>query len=281
MSTPRFYWYPDPVGSLEVIDLLEGVTDFNEVPAGVRVEDAYSGSYIPHRSFQGGSRLYRITLERFGDPGISDLEHKLLNMETHLQKGGVVGFSRDHAKTWAAITVAPPTRGDIIIHAGPGNGFSGWSSTATVVEGDEMVLESPPAEWQRENFRCAANNVGSPPTKIGHPGVVYTYNDYSLVRWRDFLPVLRLPRDQVNKPYVPHDHRRNWTLDITLEYNPASVIALWTTGVPYQESLRDKPTLGSPALRGTSSGRSPSGSSLDQLLGTAKIGARAGFKGRG
>lgn len=247
MSDPRFYWEPDASGSLETIDLGEGLTDFQELPGGVRVEDSYNGANLAFRSFQGASRLYRITLERFGTPGSSPLERKLLNMETHLQRGGYVGFSRDHAKTWAAVVTTPPTRGDIVLHTGTGSGFRRWAPLATVVEGDEMVLESPPAEWNREFFLCGLTGGGGsgPPTKIGIPdnGAVYTYNEYPVVRWRDFIPTLRMPKSEVNRPYVPHDHRRNWTLNLVLEYNPAAVIALFNSGSGYSIGFNSYPSV--------------------------------------
>ena len=97
MSDPRFYWSPDPDGSLEVIDLGEGLTDFQELPALVRRDDSYTGSMLPSCSFQGGSRLYRITLERFGTAGSSALERKLLNG----RKEKLLALAADPAATQA------------------------------------------------------------------------------------------------------------------------------------------------------------------------------------
>lgn len=229
MSTPCFYLYPSPTGTLAIVNCLEGLTDIQETPPA-DVEDAYTGNYTPYRSFLGGSYRVRIILERFGTFGSSSVERRLRNMESHLQRGGLVGFSRDHAKTWASKTNSNVTRADTVVY-NSGNAFATWSNVYYAT-GDEMVIEVPPAEHKREFF--VSDTVGATPidVPIPTPGAFYSYSQAAVIRWRDFYPVMWLPKDQVSKPLVTHDHRRTFTLDVTLEYNPAVVLALWGEAAP-------------------------------------------------
>jgi hypothetical protein len=270
VADPRFYLYPDPSGSLEEIDLGEGLSDIQESPVA-RVEDAYAGDYVPSRSFLGGALRVRIVLERFGTRGSDDLEMHLQSMVTHLQRGGFVGFSRDHAKTWAGVTSSPPTRGDTTLYTSGGNGFTAWAPAGAVAANDEIAIETPPADYVRELRRCGALTV-SPPIHLPlASGCRYTFSSSAVVRWRDFYPVLWMPQDQVGRPFITSDHRRNFTLDLTLEYNPAAVLSLWgeyrAAGSSSLGRVRDSSP---PSLRGTGAERGFGGNSLEDLL----VGAR-------
>ena len=147
MATPRLYYYPDPDGSLETIDFGEGLSDLQELPSA-DVADAYNGAGVGYRSLLASTLRLRIVLERFGSVGTSSLERKLMSLQAHLAKGGLVGFSRDHAKTWAG-KAQRPTRGDTVIYTN-GNGFTAWSSSGNIVQNDEVVLETPHPDAYRE-----------------------------------------------------------------------------------------------------------------------------------
>lgn len=267
MATPRIYWYPDPVGTLETTDLLEGISDIQETPGAV-VADALNGQGDPSRSFLREDFRVRIIHERFGPVGGGALERACSTLQAHLNHGGFVGFSRDHAKTWCGIAGGSVVRGQAIFYSG-GNGFSAWSSAGTVAASDEVVLESANPDALREVNTCSAINSGGDVT-LGN-SAVYTYGSKAICRWRDFYPVLWLPEDQVGKPIVTHDHRLNYTLDLTLAYSVSRALALWTSvsDPTYAKSWaggkRDGSYSGGIGLRGT--GGPSHGFSLEQRLG--------------
>lgn len=252
MGNPCFYYYPDEGGSLEVIDLGEGLSDIEETP-GADVADSYAGDRTPFRAWYASTFRVRLLLERFGTPGQSSVERALLSMQAHLARGGAVGFSRDHAKTWASIRSGAASRGDTSFPTA-GNGFTGWSAAATLASGDEMVIEDLAG---RREITTTTNATGGELTLS--PGLIYTYEGHPLVRWRDFYPALTLPADQVGRALVTHDHRRNWTLEAIFEFSVAAAIGLW--GDSYQSPYGG---LGGLALRDTSG---LGGLGLDELGG--------------
>jgi hypothetical protein len=279
MASPRLYFYPDSAGSLETIDLVEALSDLQETHAA-DVEDAYTGSGTLYRSFSGASMRVRIVLERFGTRGADSVERDLQSLVTHLQRGGAVGFARDHAKAWCGVTASAPTRGDVTLYTN-GSGFTSWSASAAPVAGDEIAIETPSPDYIRELRTCGTLTVSPPVNLPLASGVRYTYSDSAVVRHRDFYPVLRLPRDLVSRTWINHDHRRNFTLDLTLEYSPADVLALWGVrtggyrmyGAGSVGSLR---SYAAPGLRGAGALRAAGGASMDELLsGALPMGGRA------
>lgn len=270
MATPRIYWYPDPTGYLHSIDFGEGLSDLQETPLAT-VEDAYPGDGTPYRAHHMASFQVRIVLERFGAPGGASLERELSSLQSHLDRGGMIGFSRDHAKTWAGLAVVGPSQGDQIVNTG-GNGFGAWSSAGSPAAGDEMVIESGAPEWQRELQLCDTL-AATPPTTIPTADKFrYTYGGPVICRWRDFYPLLFRPKDQLGRAIVSHDHRRNYTLDITLEYPLAAVQALWGSGdsPEYAQNrfamARGASPPAGPPLRSATATFGSGGSSLQELL---------------
>lgn len=224
MGTPHIYWYPNEGGPVRKLNLAEHLSDLQEVPSA-DVQDDYDGAGRLVRVHHQDILRVRLVLERFGDPGEDSRERELQAIHSHLLRGNAIALSRDSAKTWAAMTSSTPSEGDGIIYT-PGNGFSVWTlGTASLAAGDEVVIES---EWpdSRREIAVVSSLAGGVQVVL-EDGCIYEYSDAALIRWRDFYPVLRLPRDQIGRAIVPHDHRINWTLDVELEYCVAEVIDLY------------------------------------------------------
>ena len=230
MSTPRIYYYPDPDGSLETIDLLEGLSSIICTPV-VAADEARSGMGLVSEALHHVTYRVRVVLDRFQTSGVgkSALERQLLTLQRHLLRGGYIGLSRDHAKTWAALsTVSEPTRGSATFTTG-GNGFGAWSSAGAVASGDEIEIEGCGPFWYGETTTVSAVSGGvvTLAEALRYTYTFYNSNTYPLVRWRDFWPVLRLPVGERTKAIVTDDHRLNWTLDMALEYSTPKVVSLW------------------------------------------------------
>ena len=275
MGNPRFYYYPDEAGSLETIDLGEGLTDLVELPGAV-VEDAASLDGYPYRSFLRDTFGIRIVLERFGSSGTSSLERKFATLQSHLGRGGLVGFSKDHSKTWAAIRTGSATRGDPLFQT-PGNGFTAWAPAGTLASGDEIAIESPAPDSRREYTTISALSSTGDLTLVD--ALRYTYDGHPIARYRDFYPVCWLSADGVSRPIVVSDHRRNWTLDLTLEYLPAATAALWGADFssPYGRIVGGRGGGSMTMLRDDGGGRS--GSTLEGAFSNRVFGPNR-FTGR-
>lgn len=262
MSTPRIYWYPVEGGPLQVIDFGEGLQTLDELDSA-EAEDVEDGEGIPNRNFLGATLRFRVMLERFGDGGQDARERRFVSLQRHLYRGGYVGFSANHNKSWASITAgSTPGQGDLLLYTG-GNGFAAWSPSGTVAQGDEISVENVHPEAFREIVTCGALTL-SPPVNLplGEP-ITYEYSSAVVARWRDFYPVCYLPNDQLRKPIITGDYRRNWTFDVELVYLPAAVIRLWDPDGQFDAFGSPPGEVTIPALRGTGGGP---GSSLEQLL---------------
>lgn len=229
MAAPAIYWYPDPRGTLEHIDFgavgEEGLSDIQEFP-GAEVRDARGGDQTQRRTFLGEVFRVRIILERFGPVGHSALERDLAALQLHLDRGGRIGFSGDHARTWAVMPAGAPARGDTTVRT-PSGPFSAWSSSGAIAAGDELVIEQGNPDPKRE-VQLVDSTTSS--TVTFDRGLRWTFSAPPVVRWRDFYPVLRRPKDQLGRPLVSHDHRVNFTLDMTLEYSAIEARRFWSGG---------------------------------------------------
>lgn len=266
MGNPRFYYSPGDVEEIEEVDLGESLQDLQEDPAAVRA-DSFGGDGSFFTQYSGQAFQVRIMLERFGTSGSSSLERKLGAMLNHLQRGGVVCFSRDHAKTWCSFMSSAYARGTTTVGT-LGNMLSGLSASAELVSGDEVVIENEEPYGYRE-IRSVSSYAARSIT-LGE-GLVYPYNRAPglmppMIRWRDFYPGLYLRADDSRGQRIRPDARRNWTLDLSLYWSPVSFIGafyaprlaapdLGVFGVSADRGIgRDKLNVGTLSTRGLSLG---------------------------
>lgn len=217
MGNPHFYFYPDGQRNLQSIDLGEKITDLQRVPLRM-ADSAKAGGRMYRTSHAGGLRV-RIIWQNFSSDTIA---YELKSMSAHLERGGAVGFSVDHAKSWCGLVTSPPPKGRLLLPTG-GNIYSAWNSSATLAANDVLVMESPDPRALREYVvhSSTANNQLTLSALT-----IYTYELAPMVRYHDFYPVLTLPQSELNKAFVTHDHRLTYTLDITLELDLATMFDL-------------------------------------------------------
>ena len=207
MANAFFYWYPDDTGTLESVDLGEGLSDLKITSTRV-VQDAVNSMGGQSRAALMGGLMVNIVCERFSSRVVAQ---ELLNMQTHLEQGKAVGFGADSSKIVCARTTRTPLRGDLSIKAGT-NLFAAWNASAALAIDDWITVESPNPEMRREFLKIAAVT-----------GTTYTATVKGsftetpvIVRHHDFFPVLVMPQSAVGTPIVTHNHRITYTLDATL-----------------------------------------------------------------
>lgn len=262
-SDPSIYWYPTETGNLSRIDLGEQLAALDELPGAMRVSAVAGG--VGFHSFLREVFRVRVVLQLFPDAAT---ERALMTLQSHLNRGGVIGFSRNHSKTWcAAQSVASWDRGDTSLLT-LGNGFSAFSSSGALADGDPVVVESPLGPVREYTTANGAVSISATTVTVGD-GLEYDYpaelpSGVGLVRYRHFWPVLWLPESELGRPIVTSNREITWTLDMTLEYSVQAALALW--GISPASGLGAngiKPS--TPALRGETA-EGASRVTLDQLL---------------
>ena len=244
MGNPAIYFYPDPEGSLEVLDFGEPLSDL-QITQLRDVADGYSrgGSFT---RVSGASRLQvRIILENFTS---ASLVRRFETLSAHLERGGPIGFSLDHARSWAGFiqtSSTSPDRGRAAVTTG-GNVFKPWSASASLSTGDEMVVASAPVEGLRET-NALTSSVPASGVSVNFGSLaplVYTYRaDPVMVRWRDFYPCLIMPEGSVGDPIIETNHRISYTLDLTVVEDWGAISAL-SSGAQLRNDSGERSILG-------------------------------------
>lgn len=220
MGTPRIWYYPNNVGTLETVNLGETLSDLIDDQEVIGDQSTGDGGVL-QRTVDGSFWRVRVLLSRFGSaPGNSELERQLQIFTNHAQRGGPFVFSRDHDKTYAVKLSAAPARGATSLTATSNNGLFNINSSAGVVAGDELVIESAGREDRRE-IKLGSNS-GTAIT-LG-AGLTYSYTQTTFARWRDCYPVCFLESPDA---IVRSDRRRNWTLDMTFTYSASAAVRLF------------------------------------------------------
>lgn len=280
MSDPRFYYYPDGGSALETVDLGEGLSDIDIVPA-IRRTDAIGLDGSFYSAVGGPNWTVRIVLERFGTPGAINLERQLTTLLSHLRNGGLCGFSRDHAKTWAAIRSGVTGRGYSYV-ATHGNAFSAWSASAALASGDEVALEqAPPMSIHeiRGVSGMTGNQINLAETQVHEFDAT---KGAAWARHRDFFPVCYLAAEDAQRNPLTHDHRRNYTLDLKLTFSPSAMAALFASDAYTSKAGRWDAGTGTAAigLSAATATYAKNGGSLEALVraGSGKTGGAGGLR---
>ena len=234
MGSPTIYYYPDPSGTLETLTFPEGLSDLQVAP--IRdVTDAVTISGGMYRRHYGSRLGVRIVVENFTD---QSFWYKLQTLSAHLERGGAIGFSLDHDKTWAGFlnNAASADRGDTGRFHTPGdpsystdNDFHQWNTSASVAADDMICICNANPEGFREFIEI--DSVSSTSGINTKTGLIYSYQSRPiLLRWRDFYPCLKMPQRAIGTPIVTSNHRISYTLDLQLEEDWRTLEAIQNTG---------------------------------------------------
>ena len=258
MANPYFYLYYTDGGALAAHDFGRSISDLVPRPVRARV-DARGGDGSVSSVVGPASMRVTVRRERTSD---QSLVRMWRNVEDHLLVGGRVGFSWDHARTWAS-WASSPSAADTVLYTS-GNAFSAWSAAAALSATDEIVLESPNPEGRREY--TTVSSVTSRQITISS-GLRNTFALKPMVRWSGFWPALYLPEDQLEKLRISSDRNITWNLDFELEVDQRILTIAQKSG-----------TVGALDLRDGSTKPGAAGRSLEGLLGRDGGGSIAGSR---
>jgi len=228
MGNPKFWYYPGSASSAPIeIEIPGPLSDLFWAP----LRDRRSGWTLAGemRSAVNSGRL-RVTIAcgPFNDSAAyQHLAYQLESMSAHLEKGGAVSFAADSAKCVGSFITAYTTTATAATCAiVEPNVFSAYNSSAALVTGDIVCIESPNPELNREYSRLSADLTGTTLT-LADP-IRYEYLEKPMmVRHRDFFPVLYMPEDRLGTNLVTHDHRLTFLLDLTLEQSIDGFVAFY------------------------------------------------------
>ena len=236
MGNPAIYYYPDPEGSLEVLDFGEPLSDL-QITQVREVADSYSRGGSFYRT-TGASRLQiRIILENFTS---APLVRQFESLSAHLERGGAIGFALDPDKAWGSFNSAvytTPIRGIKSLYT-TGQEWSAWSSSASMATNDVVSISEPPPAGSRELCQLSGPvaSGGNTVSFTGEP-LRYGYeSDVVLVRSRDFYPAMTMPASSVGVPILETNHRISYTLDLTLEEDWGTLVALAQTSAQLRDA---------------------------------------------
>lgn len=217
---PRFYFYPDDAGSaLTTITWGEPLTTLDPQPIAVADAAAAIGRQVYRTTFAHAFEV-RLVAERFHDAQ-GDRERAIRAMLSHLDRGGWIAFSHDHARTWASRATTTPGNGDTSI-ATAGNLFTALSASAALGQYDHVIAQSPAERSKWEKCAIASVSVGPPMTLNlqASTAVQLDHHADTLVRWEGFFPRLVLPPGVSAQGALVDEYRNTWTLDLTLWTQP-------------------------------------------------------------
>lgn len=224
MGTPRFYYYPQTGGSLEEATLNRALSRLDQLDQPQRI-DVYAGDQGAWGAFYGTRRRVRLTWERISLLTAAGREdyRTLQAVIAHLQIGGYVGFSADHAKTWVAspgIGVRVWGRGASSLFTSA-NLLSAWAPLATLSSGDQVAIESHPIFGQAEIRPVSSWTAATRTLALDGESLAFDFTDTSpLLRWYRCWPALRMPADALSTPPITNERGLWADVSLTLEVEP-------------------------------------------------------------
>lgn len=241
---PCLYYYPVTAGPNATLTTI----DFNPVRLSDVLEEVTPERYDAQS--HGGARVtsiwgsrMRVTIraERWighNNTTNAALRRSLETLERHLDHGGTVGFSSDHARSVCVSKSTTTPRGSVN-HGHTGNMFSTWSSAAALSAADEVWFETGFPSYIRESNVLTSYSASSLTTSATQETAL-TGGEPAWIRWRYFWPTLYKPADKAGTPCLRHElGQRIFTLELDLEFDYSTLGSLMGSS----SGATGKPTL--------------------------------------
>lgn len=217
MGNAKIWYYPTPGGTVEEIDLGEGLSDLQvETRTDQAVAEGISG--MQATSQYSARATVRVIDERFTS---ASLHRKLYALREHLRRGGLCAIAEDCDKAWAAFAATIPVRTSSSVTIAANAVPWPYDDAPSLASGEEVeILGSQPL-----GLRCFTTTgstiSGNAATNVTMAGVTFDFVEagarWVLLRQRGFWPLLRMPISERNQPMITDDHRISYTLDVVLE----------------------------------------------------------------
>lgn len=215
------WWYPDPLGTVEELNLKVPLTERGGPHMVVRSSSADSFTGGRSLNVTGAREKIRIQLLNFTDRTVRT---RCVSMINHLQHGGTIGLVEDTSRAWAAFARQAPARGATTVFTE--TNLLGNLSSSADPGGSEVYLHGPQPRMRYE-MQAATSWDSSDGRLIISPGLQWDWTNeaWILVREAGTYPAMRLPREDLNGEFLTHDRENNFSLDLPLETAPQSLQA--------------------------------------------------------
>ncbi len=217
MGSATIWYYPDPAGTIEAVTL-PYVSDIVQPVEDVTYAD---------RTLGGGGYVRRFASQRRFALGIEKVTsaatvRDLYALESHLNRGGVIGVAFDADKAWSGYALRPPRRGDTEIKVQP---MALYNTSATLSSGDEVWVQSASPE-RNEELAVVSSLSGGVLTL--QSGLRYSYLEQPItIRHRRYFPAGTRAVDEIGSPLVASDDRQlTHAATITLDESRDAIDAL-------------------------------------------------------
>jgi len=230
MSATTISWYPMGTGNLETITIPDFISDLQDEDPEVNAATAETIAGGMTRQLYGDWRRV-VLIRQHLRPDVTNEAiaiRGLRSLQSHLLAGYSVGIAVGSRAAFGSYTIAGASRGVDVIGI-PANKYAPWDASASIVSGDEVVIQSPSPGGAREVHKVQSiTAIGSTflvqlsrNLRYDHPGML-------LCRRRTFYPHLKLPDDQLDNPIITSSSRGR-TFDLRLELREDMAEA-WSLG---------------------------------------------------
>lgn len=219
MGSPTIYWTPAGSSTLRTITF-DSVAEVRGETFGIGAR-VYNADGAVYSAMRGQVHTVEIVATLAAGDAVA---RKLEQLRSHLLSGRSIGFSVDHARTWASTFNAMSV--DDTAVGGTSNRFTAWSASAVSPPvGAEVAFDPDPGTQTYEvvdigtAFTLGLGATGDP--------VAYDHTGDMLVRWRDFWPALTLPDITRGGLFITTAHRLFYGVNMRLVYSPAAALAIY------------------------------------------------------
>lgn len=197
MGNAYLYWYEERRAPISTLDLGAGLEDLiAESVAQGTIEEGLGGHVWPTPLGH-----YEVIEAILSGLVTAATWRVLRRLERVMDRGGLLGLSADHGKAFAGAISGPVNRGATSLAVGP-NVFSGWSASAALASGDQVVIESawPECGWHLTTLSGSLAATGGTASLTDALPATLTQGPFTL-RYADFYPLLSRRGDA---PLVTH-----------------------------------------------------------------------------
>lgn len=216
MGNAKFWYYPNPGGGVQTIDMGEGLAELYcdwEVDA----ESAVDMSGGSHRTV--GMMREIVTIERDRMLLGEELANKFVALQNHLDRGYSVAFCSDSDLAYCAPVSNPPEAGSTQIDV-LNDVFASLTGIGSMPANDSyMTLETQPPGMVQEIIK-ATSTASATLTSGGSIGVsagtAFGFSGPTFLRYYRFWPTLKRPASDAGRNIVTNEHGQLYSLSLRL-----------------------------------------------------------------